>query len=126
MRRLWLGIGLLLALLALGIGLLFFSNCFFQAFSSNWEAAAEFALAGDWASATKKAEESRAMWQQSYRFFSASTDHEPIEEVQELFSLLEIYARDRRNVEFSTVCQSLTNLGDAINESHNLRWWSIL
>lgn len=126
MRRLWLGIGLLLSLLAIGLGFLFFSEGFFREFSANLEEASRLALAEDWVAATEKAEKSREMWIQYHRFFSASTDHEPIEEIQELFALLEIYAREHMAAEFSCVCQSLSNLAEAINESHNLRWWSIL
>ena len=126
MRRLWLGVGLLLALLSIGLGLLIFSDGFFREFSANLEAASQLALAEDWAAATEKAEKSREMWDLSHRFFSASTDHEPIEEIQELFALLEIYAREHMAAEFSCVCQSLAHLGEAINESHNLHWWSIL
>ena len=126
MRRLWIGLGLLLGLLAISLGLLFFSEGFFDAFSANLEEAAELALAEDWSAARSKAEESQVMWQRCYRFFSAATDHGPIEDVQELFALLEIYARTQRGVEFASVCRSLSNLAEAINESHNLRWWSIL
>ncbi len=126
MKRLWIGLGLLLVLLAIGLGLLFFSQHFFDSFSANLEEAAELAMEKNWPAATEKAEKSRAMWQRCYQFFSAISDHEPIEAVQELFSRLELYAREQMYMEFSTVCKSLAKLADAINESHNLRWWSIL
>lgn len=126
MRRLWIGLGLLLGLLAIGLGLLVFSEGFFREFSANLEEAARLSMAEDWPAAVEKAEKSRAMWQRYYRFFSATTDHEPIEEVQELFARLELYSRERIAVDFSAVCRSLSKLAEAINESHNLRWWSIL
>ena len=71
MKRLWIGIGILVILLSMGIGLLLGSMVFFEEFSQNMEQAGELAMTGNWTAAVKKAEESEARWK-TYRRFWAS------------------------------------------------------
>lgn len=126
MNRLWIGIGILVVLFALAVGLLFGSRAFFEDFSDNLEQAGQLALAGNWADATQKAAKSRAQWEKYRHFWSAFTDHEPMEQMQELFLRLEIYRQKQLEVDFATVCGSLVQMAEAIDESHSLKWWSIL
>jgi hypothetical protein len=126
MGRLWIGVGILVVMLAMAIGLLWGSRAFFEDFSDNLEQAGASALAGNWASATQKAEKSRAQWEKYRHFWSAFTDHEPMEQMQELFSRLEIYRQKQLEVDFAAVCGSLVQMAEAIDESHSLKWWSVL
>ena len=118
MGRLWIGIGILVILLALGIAMLCISWNFYEDFSADLEQAGELALAGNWQGAGGKAEKSREKW--------ASTDHEPVEQMQNLFSQLEIYQKRQLEVDFAAVCRNLVHLAEAIDEAHSLRWWSVL
>ena len=126
MNRFWIGIGILVVLFALAVGLLFGSRAFFEDFSDNLEQAGASALAGNWADATQKAAKSRAQWEKYRHFWSAFTDHEPMEQMQELFLRLEIYRQKQLEVDFATVCSGLVQMAEAIDESHSLKWWSIL
>ena len=126
MNRLWIGIGILVVLFALAVGLLFGSRAFFEDFSDNLEQAGQLALAGNWVSAGEKAAKSRAQWEKYRHFWSAFTDHEPMEQMQELFSRLEIYRQKQLEVDFAAVCGSLVQMAEAIDESHSLKWWSVL
>ena len=126
MNRLWIGIGILVVLLAMAIGVLWGSWVFFEEFTHNMEQAGELALAGNWADAAQKAAKSRAQWEKYRHFWSALTDHEPMEQMQELFLRLEIYRQKQLEVDFATVCSSLVQMAEAIDESHSLKWWSIL
>ena len=99
---------------------------FFEDFSDNLEQAGVAALAGNWADATQKAAKSRAQWEKYRHFWSAFTDHEPVEQMQELFSRLEIYRQKQLEVDFAAVCSSLVQMAEAIDESHSLKWWSVL
>lgn len=126
MNRLWIGIGLLIVLLAMGIGLLWGSTVFFEEFSEEIEQAGELALAGNWADAQKKAAQSRAKWERWRFFWSSFTDHEPVEQMQNLFSQLDVYRARQLEVDFATVCRNLSNIAQAIQESHGLKWWSVL
>lgn len=126
MNRVWIGIGLLVILLAMGIGLLWGSTVFFEEFSAQIEQAGELAMAGNWAEAEKKAEFCRSQWKRWRYFWSSFTDHEPIEQMQNLFSQLEVYGGRQLDVDFATMCHNIYNVAEAIRESHGLKWWSIL
>ncbi len=126
MSRLWIGIGLLVILLAMSIGLLWGSKVFFEDFSENMEQAGALALAGNWAEAEKKVQHSRARWERWRYFWSAFTDHEPVEQMQNLFSQLDVFRQRQLEIDFATVCRNLVHVADAIDESHSLKWWSVL
>lgn len=126
MSRLWIGIGILLILLAMGVGLLWGSRAFFEDFSRDLDRAGEAALAGDWAAAAEAAGRGQARWEHYRRFWAAFTDHEPVEQMQDLFSRLEVYRQRQLDADFAIVCRSIVLLAEAIDESHNLRWWSVL
>ena len=126
MNRLWIGVGVLVVLLAMGIGLLLVSLNFHEDFSHNLKAAGYAAMAGNWADAEKKLAHSREKWQTYQQFLAASTDHEPVEQVQQLFSQLELFQTRQMDVEFASACFALAELSEVITETHNLRWWSIL
>lgn len=126
MKRLWIGVGILLVLLAMGVTLLCISNHFYQDFSRELQSAQELALAGNWTVAGEKADNAQTLWLQYRRLWASFSDHEPVEELETLLSQLEIYEKRRLEVDFAAVCQGIVHLAEAIDESHNLRWWSIL
>ena len=126
MSRLWIGVGLLVILLALGLTMLFVSRDFHEEFSTGLEEAGQFAMAGNWTAAEKQLAKSREKWQNYRRFWASFTDHEPVEQVQNLFSQLELFQARRLDVEFASACYALAELSEAIDESHSLRWWSVL
>ena len=126
MNRLWIGIGILVVLFAMGIGLLWGSGVFFEELAQEVEQAGELALAGNWQAATEKVDKSKEKWESWRKFWSSFTDHEPVEQVQSLFSQLELYQERQLEVDFAAVCLNLSHLAEAIDESHSLRWWSVL
>lgn len=126
MKRLWIGVVLLVLLLAGSLFLLDFSSRFYKDFSVSIEQAGSFALAGDWTNALEHARLCQKKWEKKQHFLAAFTDHEPIEQLDTLFSQLEIYGKDRLPVEFACVCRQLYHLVEAIDESHSLKWWTIL
>ena len=126
MLRLWIGIGILAILLAMGIGLLWGSSVFFEELSEDLQQAGDFALAGNWQAAGEKVEKSREKWEAYRPFWASFTDHEPVEQMQNLFSQLELYRTRQLEVEFAAVCRNLVHVAEAIDESHGLKWWSVL
>lgn len=126
MKRLWIGVGLLVILLAMGLSILFISLHFHRAFSQSLEQAGYAALRGDWAGAEKQAAQSKEQWERYQHFWAAFTDHEPMEQMQNLFSQLALSQDRRLAVEFASACLALVNLSEAIDESHGLHWWSVL
>lgn len=126
MKRLWIGVVLLGVMLAAGIGMLFFSRHFYRSFSDTLEQAADAAMAENWSAAGECARQATQQWQRWQRFFASSTDHEPVEEVSLLLSRLVLFEKARLAVDFADTCHSLSHLCEAIDESHSLKWWSVL
>lgn len=126
MKRLWIGIVLLAVMLAGGVGMLLFSGRFYRDFSAALDAAADAALEENWSEAAALTEQATAHWNRHRRFLSAFTDHEPMEEVEQLLSRLELFEQTRLSVDFADACRSLVHLCEAIDESHSLKWWSLL
>lgn len=126
MNRLWIGIGLLAALLAVGVAMLFVSRDFHETFTESLEQASRSAMAGNWQDAGQQAAKGKEKWERYQRFWAAFTDHEPVEDMENLFSQLEVYQARQLEVDFAAVCQNLVNLAAAMDESHSLSWWSLL
>ena len=126
MSRLWIGIGILIALLVVGIVFLWLSNDFHRDITAILEQAGQAAMAENWQLAEQKLQEGQNKWNRYRRFLSAITDHEPMEEMDSLFSQLELFGQCRLKVDFIAVCNSLSHLAEAVDEYHSLKWWSIL
>ncbi len=126
MKRLYIGIGLLLFFLMAGI-LLTFCFCRIHApLAETLEEASREALNGDWENAISLAESARERWETYRNFTAAVADHEPLEEMDTLFSLLEIYKKLRLNVEFADLCTRLSQMAAAMEESQAFTWWTLL
>jgi hypothetical protein len=126
MNRLWIGIAILVLIVAFGVGIWWGSALFFGDFSREMQDAGEAAVAEDWALAVQKAEKCREKWERFRPVWASLTDHAPVEQVQLLFSQLELYEAEKRAAEFAVCCRSLAKEAEAIEESHGLAWWSIL
>lgn len=126
MKRFWIGIVFLILLLSFGLTMTCFSRDFCVPFSQGMADAAAAAQAGNWEDATEKVLQCRIRWEKRQHFLAAFTDHEPIEQIDALFSQLDIYGKNRSATDFSVICQQLRHWAQAIDESHGLKWWSLL
>lgn len=126
MKRLWIGVALLVLMLASGIAMLLLSHHFYRSFSDTLNSAADAALSENWADAEALAQQATRQWQRYHRFLASFTDHEPVEQVDLLLSRLALFRNARLAVDFADVCKSLSHLSEAIDESHSLNWWSVL
>lgn len=126
MKRLWVGVLILLLLLGAGIGITVFADHVHTGISDTLGQAADAALAGDWNTATELSAAARNRWT-TYRNITASiADHEPMEEIDSLFSQLEVYETTRQALSFSACCEALCVFTKAIGESQSVSWWSLL
>ena len=125
MIRFWIGVGLLLVLLAGSIGVCFGLVPFHENGAKVLDEAAQLALQGNWAEATAKASALEKDWQQRQRFTAAFVDHEPLEEVHALFAELALMTPEQA-WDFAAVCVHLAEDFRAIAEPLDLKWWSLL
>lgn len=126
MKRLWIGIGILIILLGLGIGTTVFAVRTHSGISQALKQASESALRGKWEEARQFSLNAKAKWDACRDITAAIADHEPMEQIDDLFSQLDIYLLTRQQIPFSTCCASLGVLTEAIGEAHAINWWSLL
>lgn len=126
MNRFWIGLILLLIIFASSIGATLAIPSFHAQLAEDLESAGITILSGDWAKATALAESARAKWERARHFIASVADHEPLEQMDSLFSQLDIYQNQRLTADYAAICTHLSNLSRAIGESQALNWWNIL
>lgn len=124
--RLYIGIGLLAVILALGICLTVAFSFLHEPLSEQLDQAKNAAIAGDWKKATALAEDARAKWMKFRHFTAAVADHEPLERMDSLFARLEVLGKLKEEDEFAADCAELARLASAMAESQAIPWWNLL
>lgn len=126
MRRLWIGVGFLIVMLAVAILLTVLFDRIHTPLSEDLRQASQLAMEGNWEKATALTGQARADWKQYREFIAAVADHEPLEKMENLLEQLDVYAQQRRTADFSAMCVELAAMADAMLESQQLTWWNFL
>lgn len=126
MNRLWLGIGILLVLLALGLFCLAATEDFHTGVTRDLASAAEAAGAGEWHRAQVLFFQAKDTWERARSRNAAITDHAPMEEIDRFFAQGTVYAQQQARTEFCACCNALSVLVEAVAEAQGLSWWSLL
>lgn len=126
MSRFWLGIGLLVIFLVLGIGSEVALNRIHQPIAQSLEEAAEQGLGGNPKEAVAIAQKAEERWQKYWRATATVSSHNPMDEIDSLFAQLSVYAQKDRTVEFSAGCARLASLIRAIAEAQSFQWWNLM
>ena len=125
MKRCWFGFALLLILLAGGLLATRGMEKIHGALYQTLETAAEAALREDWNRVQTDFEKARAEWEKWWHFSAAFADHEPMEEIDSLFSQAKIYATSGRAADFAAYCSRIAKLVEAIGEAHGLTFQNL-
>lgn len=126
MNRLWLGVGILFLLLALGIWITGAIGSTHDGISALLSDAAQICAAGEWETANARFQQAKQQWQHQRPWTAAFTDHAPMEEIDRYFSQTEVYLHVRSQAAFCSGCQALAVLTEAIGEAQEVTWWSLL
>lgn len=126
MKRLWIGVGFLIFMLAVGILITVLFSRIHDPLSRDLREASQMAAAQDWEKATALTRKARADWEQYQHFIAAVADHEPLEEMEYLLDQLDVYAREREVTHFCATCIQLARLADAMLDSQQISWWNLL
>ncbi len=126
MKRLWIGVIILAILLGLGIGTTVFALRTNNSISESLDQTSKAALKGEWAEAEALSRKAKDQWESCRKGMASIADHEPMEEIDDLFSQMEVYLQTRQQIPFSACCASLSVLIKAIGEAHAINWWSLL
>ena len=125
MKKLWAGIAILAVLLCIGFGVATIMGHIHGNLAHRLEAAADLCFT-DWQEASSLADSARASWEQHHHWIAALVDHEPLEEIESLFSQLELSQRSRDTEEFAAICLRIAGICKMLEESHSPYWWNLL
>lgn len=126
MKRLWIGIALLLIMLISGIFAAWGIPALHNRLSHTLQQACDTVQQEDWETANALVDQAKSQWERSRHLIASLVDHEPLEQMDTLFAELEIYAKCRLTADYAAVCAHLSHLSEAIGESQSLRWWNLL
>lgn len=126
MKRCWIGFGLLLVLLVLGILSSIAMARLHEPVEADLKQAAECAVLGDWVNADLFFRQAKNRWEKWEHFRACLADHNPVEEIDAGFALLEVYCYTREDAAFAAGCCELARKAAAVGEAHGLVWWNIL
>lgn len=126
MKRLWIGVGLLVAILVLG----FWSSKRMEEIHTQIRDtlldSAQAAGEGRWERADELAQKAGEDWQKGWSFSAAFADHTVLDEIDGLLAQAEIYRQSRDAVRYGAICARMASAVEALQEAHRLSWRNLL
>lgn len=126
MKQFWLGLGLLAAMLLSGIWVTGKMHRVHEPAAAKLRQASQYALAEDWEKAIQMSTDTRKNWEENRRLTASVVNHQPMDEIDALFSQLQIYESSRDRISFSAACAHLSELLDALHQEQGFYWWNLL
>lgn len=126
MGRFALGVSLLLVMLLLGLWVTYTMNAVNEPVSRLLENAAQSALSGDLEQGINLANQARSIWEKSWHGTASVSDHNPMDEIDGMFSQLTVYAQTGNKEAFAAYCARISRLIHAVGEAHSPYWWNLL
>ena len=125
MGRLYLGAGLLAALLALGAWTSGTMTQVHQEMAGQLEQAAQAAQESNWGEAQRRAEAAGSLWAERRHGVASLADHTPMDEIDALFARLTVLAQEKDYGECAPECRELAVRLKAMGEAHTAHWWNL-
>lgn len=126
MKRMWLGIGLLVLFLVIGLWGSYAMTRQHEPLADQLQRAADLAVAGDLPAALQLAEAAQKSWDSHWHATATLADHNPMDEIDAHFARLPVYAEMSHQADFAACCTQLAALISATAEAHTFSWWNIL
>ena len=126
MKRIWIGIILLAALLTAGLQISKFMKEAHLPVVQDIRRAGQLALEEQWGPAEAYARRGQELWEKKWPVTAAIADHEPMDEIDALFAQLNVYADEKETLAYSAACAHLASLLEAISQSHSCNWWNLM
>jgi hypothetical protein len=124
--RYWLGIGLLVLFLTLGLWVTYAMDNVHSEIAQTLDTAAAQTLSGNLPEGITLVQQAKEQWQAHWHGTASVADHAPMDEVDGLFAQLEVYGQAGLSTDFAAYCARLSNLVAAVGEAHSLTWWNLL
>lgn len=126
MKRSWIGFALLMAMLLGGILVTRKMGRIHDPIGKQLQQAAQCAMDNNWEQAEFLFQQAESSWKKTAHFRGCFADHNPVEEVDAAFAMLQVTCASRDPVAFAGGCRSLARQVAAVGEAHRLVWWNLL
>ena len=126
MKRIWIGIGLMIGLLVAGLWVADRMEDTHLEAARQLDRSVQMVQNRDWSGAELAAARARVIWDEKRKFTASFADHEPMDAIDALFAELKIYVSRRDPVSFCAAAAHLARLLEAMAGSHSLTWWNLL
>ena len=123
MKRIWIGIGLLVFLVIVGFLIMHITDSRLGDLSRQLQQAA---LEPDGERAAELARKSQELWKRSWHFSAALSDHTNLSRIDAAFAQLEIYQERGDMISHAAICAQLSEEIQDLAENHRLTWWNLL
>lgn len=125
-KRFWFGLCLLAVLLAAGLLTAWSMERMHRPGEELLARAESLALSGDMEQAVSLARDAAGQWQKNRKRTACAADHAPMDDVDQLFAELEVYAKAEDAAHFAACCGGLSVLLRAMYDAHSLTFWNLL
>lgn len=126
MKRFWLGLGILAALLILGFWVQHSSKDLHKPVVDALKKAQSSAVAEDWEQTEKMVEQAEKHWHSAMDIRSAVCDHDYLEEINTGFAALEVWRKAEDPCATAALCAELINRINALEEAQKLSFRNVL
>ncbi len=126
MRRCIGGVWLLAVLLGLGLLATWMANRDLEPIVRDLEEASRQVLAGDWQEAQQHTGKARKNWEKRWTRIAALSSHAPMEEADQWFQRMRVYARAGDAVRYADACAQLAGIIRSISEAQSPNWRNFL
>ncbi len=126
MKRFIIGLITLSLLLAIGLFVATATGRAYTPVIALLEQAADTALNGSFEDAVSKAQEAKDLWDKHKGKTATVADHTPMEEIDQLFTEAEIYAKSEEKPHFAACCAQLASAVQNMADAHAMNLWNLL
>lgn len=124
--RLVLGLGLLVLFLALGIGLMVWTDHTTEPVARDLERAALLVAQGTPEQGKVLALEAGRKWDSRWKFMASFFDHSAMDRVDETFARIRWYAETGDYARVGASCAGLSRMVRGASDDHRFTWWDLL
>ena len=126
MKRVWLGVGLLIVLLLVSLGVTWGMDRIHKPIADDLDQAAAWAEAGNWHNAEVYSRRAETAWNKWEHFRACFADHTPTEEVSAELAAMDTARQERETADFAASCARAAKMVQAVGDAHGLYWWNLL
>lgn len=125
-RRFYLGLGILVLFLGLGLFVSFGLARIHEPVSETFSRAAREALDGNLSEGISLARQAESRWQKYQKATASVADHTPMDEIESLLAEMKVFAEAEDGTHFAACCAQLSRMVQSVADAHDPGWENIL